>query len=210
MDLAEIPVSSLKDSHRGGTVLIVGNGPSAAEADLSRATCTAFGINKAYKLLRCDYNFAVDFVTIRDDKEFCAQPNIIAPSRRQEFLVGRAHSWIPYRGYGKRPPIGFSMDCAEGVFTPTTPHVAMQFAVYMGFKRILLIGFDMGGRGPDSVDYFYDKDKTWKGEQSTAYQYSLFGLAAGICRSIGVEIVDLSQYSKLRILRRKRFDVEFP
>ena len=138
----------LKNRYRGQRCVIIGNGPSLNNMDLSplRDEYT-FGLNRIY-LLYERLGFATDFfVSVnRYVLEQCADEIRSVPGMK--FLSWLAREWIPLDDdviflrstlgprFCTEPP-------SEGVWEgATVTYVAMQLAYYLGFQQVILIGVD--------------------------------------------------------------------
>ncbi len=172
-----------KDKYRGQRCVILGNGPSLNNTDLSLLKNEyTFGLNKIYLLF--------DRIDWRPTFYVCVNPFVIQQSGQQilndipglKFLDFVSFKYLPYNKdtvhllslNGK----GFSTDPCEGVFQMhTVTYVAMQLAYYLGFDKVFLVGvdhfFNAANSGqPDQVvvqnDYdsdHFDPDYFAKGQQ---------------------------------------------
>ena len=137
-----------KDKYHGQRCVIMGNGPSLNNTDLSLLKNEyTFGLNKIYLLF--------DRIDWRPTFYVCVNPFVIQQSAHQilndipglKFLDFVSLKYLPYNKdtvhllslNGK----GFSTDPCEGVFQMhTVTYVAMQLAYYLGFDEVLLVGVD--------------------------------------------------------------------
>lgn len=172
-----------KDKYRGRRCVIMGNGPSLNNTDLSLLKDEyTFGLNKIYLLF--------DRIDWRPSFYVCVNPFVIQQSGQQilneipglKFLDFVSFKYLPYNEdtvhllslNGK----GFSTDPYEGVFQMhTVTYVAMQLAYYMGFDEVFLVGVDhffnaVNSGQPDQVvvqnDYdtdHFDPNYFAKGQQ---------------------------------------------
>lgn len=137
-----------KDKYRGQRCVIIGNGPSLNNTDLSllRNEYT-FGLNKIYLLF--------DRIDWRPSFYVSVNPFVIQQSAHQifneihglKFLDFVAFKYLPYNEdtvhllslEGKN----FSTDLCEGIFQiHTVTYVAMQIAYHLGFDEVFLVGVD--------------------------------------------------------------------
>ncbi|MHC4743963.1 MAG: glycosyltransferase, partial [Planctomycetota bacterium] len=150
-----------KDRYRGQRCVIIGNGPSLNNTDLSLLKNEyTFGLNKIYLLF--------DRIDWRPSFYVSVNPFVIEQSAEQilneihglKFLDFAAFKYLPYMedtAYllslnGK----GFSTDPCTGVFQiHTVTCVAMQLAYHMGFDEVFLIG----------VDHFFNAAKQGRPDQ---------------------------------------------
>ncbi|CAD5961935.1 putative glycosyltransferase RF_0543 [Planktothrix tepida] len=140
---------ALKDKHKGQRCVIIGNGPSLNQMDLSflkNEIC--FGLNKIYLGFEKwgfipTYYVSVNRLVIEQNAEEIL--NIPCP----KFLSNRG---IPYLlpqddiffiKTNPPPDIAFSPDPTQGLNEGSTvTYIAMQLAYYMGFETVILIGVD--------------------------------------------------------------------
>ncbi|NQT03917.1 MAG: DUF115 domain-containing protein [Planctomycetes bacterium] len=172
-----------KDKYRGQRCVIIGNGPSLNNTDLSLLKNEyTFGLNKIHLLF--------DRVEWRPSFYVSVNPFVIQQSAQQilneipglKFLDFVSFKYLPYNENtvhllslnGK----GFSTDPSEGVFQMhTVTYVAMQLAYYLGFDEVFLVGVDhsfnaVNSGQPDQVvvqnDYdtdHFDPNYFAKGQQ---------------------------------------------
>jgi len=137
-----------KDKYRGQRCVIIGNGPSLNNTDLSLLKNEyTFGLNKIHLLF--------DRIDWRPSFYVSVNPFVIQQSARQilneipglKFLDFVSFKYLPYNENtvhllslnGK----GFSTDPSEGIFQMhTVTYVAMQLAYYLGFDEVFLVGVD--------------------------------------------------------------------
>lgn len=140
---------AFKDKHKGQRCVIIGNGPSLNQMDLSflkNEIC--FGLNKIYLGFEKwgfipTYYVSVNRLVIEQNAEEIL--NIPCP----KFLSNRG---IPYLlpqddiffiKTNPPPDIAFSPDPTQGLNEGSTvTYIAMQLAYYMGFETVILIGVD--------------------------------------------------------------------
>lgn len=142
-------IRQFKDIHAGERCVIIGNGPSLRNTDLSllRDQYT-FGLNRIY-LMFDELGFETTFHVVinRHVVEQCADDfrRINAPlfttMQNQALLDGAANTAYLHTVVGLWPY--FSRDAGRGVWEGyTVTYVAMQLAYYMGFSEAVLIGVD--------------------------------------------------------------------
>lgn len=140
-------IKQFKNLHRGKRCIIIGNGPSLKQTDLSllRNELT-FGLNRIYLMFE-ELGFETSFHVVVNQLvvEQCADDfrNIRAPlftTTPSRAALGDAPSTAYLRSLaGPR----FSIDANDGVWEgATVTYVAMQLAYYMGFSDVVLIGVD--------------------------------------------------------------------
>lgn len=140
-------LASLRDRHAGERCVIVGNGPSLKEMDLSvlRSEIT-FGLNRGYLLFQ-KLGFATTYlvaINVHVVEQFAAE---ILAEKSTTFVSWYARRFLP-RGHHAiflrqvRAP-RFSTDPTRGIWGgATVTFAAMQLAYHMGFREVILIGVD--------------------------------------------------------------------
>ncbi len=180
-------LSGLKDKYKGQRCFIIANGPSLEARDLDllweRGEIT-FGMNRIYKMFER---------TVWRPTFYVCEDELIAQSQQAEInAIEAAYKFLPIElkwyhnvdikdavyfhiNYDneKRYRYAFSSDMADQVeCRGTVTFTCMQFAAYMGFSKIYLLGVDHNYRvtvdingnqvvDPTAKDYFcedYDKD----------------------------------------------------
>ena len=167
-------INKLKNIHCGERCFIIGNGPSLRIEDLDRLEKeNTLAANKIFQLYgrtlwRPTYYFSDDpfviktaFPTKEAYKDVIRQSKAAFTSTRRKMFEYRDDEDMKNVFYYKtvnnladgRP--SFSEDCAKAVYTSySITYTMLQFAVYMGFKKIYLLG----------IDHNYSKEKNIKGE----------------------------------------------
>lgn len=149
---AKYMVRPYKDKHNGKVCVIVGNGPSLKASDLTKLNelgIATFACNRIYLIFdQTDWRPTYYFMS---DEKLMSQyddniPDVPACNRFfpkrywNRIYNGRFYNELDfdYEKEGK-----FSLDAAEGVYPAGSVTTEMiQFAYYMGFKEIYLIGVD--------------------------------------------------------------------
>lgn len=155
-------INSLKNSHNGESCFIVGNGPSLSMEDLnSIMEYDSFAANLIFKIFdktkwRPKYYFILDRY---------ADTGSVLDDIDLEYLFVGDYYW-KYRGMKNSNAIcihterclnenkvGFSSNAEKVLYSHfTVTHAMIQMAVYMGYKRIYLLGMD------HSYSLTYDKN----------------------------------------------------
>ena len=153
--------------HQGERCVIIGNGPSLRDMDLSfLKTEITFGLNRIYLLtgelgLDISYYVCLNPLVLEqfgEDIQRIPCPKFVSiegyPHVRADadlmFVSGRYH-W------------GFSTDVTEGIWSGhTVTYMAMQLAYYMGFQEVVLIGVDHNfqSKGEPNREVVMDKPDT--------------------------------------------------
>ena len=232
-------IAAYKDLHKGQRCFIVANGPSLRAEDLDRlqkAGEITFGMNRIYKFF--------DQTSWRPTYYVCEDELIIQSQQKEIREIPAKAKFIPaelkwYHGvdipgakwfhinYKKklRAPYSFSTDLAHQVeCRGTVTFTCMEFAAYMGFSKIYLLGVDHNYRvtidingntvtDPNAKDYFCDQyDSDIKdavvhdmGNNTRAYMD-----AKAFCDAHGKpEIINATRGGKLEVFPRADFDSLF-
>ena len=148
---------ALKGSHKGEKCFIIGNGPSLSATDLDRlqeSGIPTFAMNRIFKLFsqtkwRPTYYISEDILILRDtvaDIEKIPSKFTFIPINLHWFedinIKGVQYFWMDYSSEMK-DTFGLSLDCAHSVrCRGTVTTTCIQFAIYMGFSEIYLLGID--------------------------------------------------------------------
>jgi hypothetical protein len=141
-------IMALKDSHLGEQCVIIGNGPSLRDTDLSKLkNVFTFGMNRFY-LAFPDMGFTTSCLLSVNNLviEQCAEDfrSLSIPT----FVAWRGRKWISPAAnlhylYTSYLLPRFSGNAAGRLWEgATVTFVAMQLAYHMGFKQVILIGVD--------------------------------------------------------------------
>ena len=111
----------------------------------------------------------------------------------------------------------FSLDASKELYWGgTVTYMAIQLAVYMGFKNIYLIGIDLSYKLPKTVDgiivsddddvnhfskNYFGKGKRWHDPKTERMQRAL-DKAEQECNKIGVQLVNCTNGGNLKNLKR--------
>ena len=148
-------IRQFKDIHSGGRCVIIGNGPSLKQTNLTLLEGEiTFGLNRIY-LMFGELGFETTFHVVVNELvvEQCAEDfrRIKAPLFTTTFnrvFIKRADN-TAYMNRLSGP--SFSCDVSRGIWEgATVTYVAMQLAYYMGFSDVILVGVDhrFGVSGP--------------------------------------------------------------
>ena len=225
---------SLKDSHCGEMAFIIGNGPSLRSEDLSilhENKIYTFASNRINRIFsktewRPNCYLAIDFNLCTNSDNtlneiFASNIDLYAFSR--ELYGGLSNEqksdkvmycnilpsdyFLDREIFGTNPALYFGNG-----FTVT--YFAIQLAVYMGFKKICLMGVDCNYSNVQSRDGRIHTDrsvKTYfdsnydKSNKNTAFIDGMllsYQAAQEYALSKGIEIVNVSPSSKLEIYRK--------
>ena len=150
-------IKSLKDSHKGEKCFIIGNGPSLSADDLNRihdSGIPTFAMNRVFKFFpqtkwRPTYYISEDILILKDtvsDVEQIPAKFKFIPVNLNWFegidVKDAQYFWMDYTSEMK-DTFGLSLDCAHSVrCRGTVTTTCIQFAIYMGFTEIYLLGID--------------------------------------------------------------------
>ena len=212
---------ALKGKH-SGRCFIIGNGPSLRNCDLRRLMElgeTTFACNSLIKLFgeipfTPTYYFAQDNKIIIDNKEE------IAAYKGNRFVKAHYASRYHIKGVTyynmlfRQNPIGFSNEIDKVVYSGQTVTYSMiQFAAYMGFKEIYLIGVDCNYSSGNSVitqESYFDPRLFNSGRSYAAPEVDTnllaYARAREVCDREGVKIYNATRGGKLEIFERANLD----
>lgn len=229
----------LKNKHKGERCFVIGNGPSLTVEDLEllKGEIT-FAVNRIYTLFdrtdwRPTYYFCVDNMIYGADhrtiNKIDAELRFVPLERALE--AGEVYSQITYYNRGVnciRIKDGKSVwrdlqfsDNAEKIICggPTVIHDILQFAVYMGFSQIYLLGVDCSSSLEVLEDGSVIHNDIGKDHFDDDYSEGVFTLPAplyasrlafqkakDICESKGITIKNATRGGMLEIFDRVSFD----
>jgi hypothetical protein len=175
-------IHQFRNIHSGGRCVIIGNGPSLKQTDLTSLEGEiTFGLNRIY-LMFGELGFETTFHVVVNELvvEQCAEDfrRIKAPlfttTLNRVFLEGAQNTAYMNRLSGPR----FSGDVGRGIWEgATVTFVAMQLAYYMGFTDVILVGVDhrfavsgpahqvVESKGPDASHFdpnYFGKGFRWQ------------------------------------------------
>lgn len=224
-------ILDFKDRHLGKTCYIIGNGSSLIADDLELLQNEfTFGVNKIFHIFdktswRPSFYVCVDNRALREcfnkvnnytmplffDADICElrssfESNVFPILNRQRFYVNR---------FSKNRLPKFSDDCSNFIEAgETVVYNAIQLAVYMGFKKIILLGVDCNysnvfdGRGKvinmsNEVAYF-SKELDVKNENTANIigQINAFRSAKIYCDAHNIKIYNATRGGRLEVFER--------
>lgn len=151
-NLADI-FTSLKDSELGKRCFIIGNGPSLTPEDLTKLTNEdCFGSNMIFHMFdktvwRPKYYLLIDRycpVTSEDINKLEVQNVFIGDYYWKHHQINRNDAIPLHQHYSAfSNTVSFSDDISKCIYiTETVSYGLMQIAVYLGYREIILLGFD--------------------------------------------------------------------
>jgi len=222
-------LAELKDNHKGERAVIIGNGPSLKNTDLSKLRNEfTFGLNRIY-LMFSDLGFNTSCLVSVNSLviEQCRQE--MDALRIPKFLSWRSHtlynpssviSLLPTFLYTTYEDPTFAQDARGRLWEgATVTYVAVQLAYPMGFKEVVLVGVDhdfaskgtanqtVVSEGDDlnhfSVNYF-GKGFRWQLPDLETSEMG-YGMARQAYERAGRQVLDATVGGKLQIFPKVNF-----
>jgi len=226
-------LNALKDIHKGNRAIIIGNGPSLRQTDLSKLRNEiTFGMNRIY-LLFPELGFHTTyFVSINDlvIEQFADEilalpmPKFLAWRSHRHFPANLPITQLPTFLYTSYTGPGFSPDVRGRVWEgATVTNVALQLAFHMGFQQVILIGVDhnFASRGEanktvvsqgDDPNHFapnyFGKGAKWQLPDLDTSEVG-YTLAREAYRKAGREVVDATVGGELTIFPKVDYNSLF-
>lgn len=230
-------VRKFYNCHEGERCFIAGNGPSLTAEDLDMIKGEySFGTNKIYNIFpntqwRPTYYICMDYMSMKE--EIMSEKTKI----EAEYLF---LNWQQHKNIEKDEKIvlcnfnphyvinlwndthvDFSEDCSKYIYNArTVTYSAIQFAAYMGFKEIYLMGVDANypfykdGKGRKHKTEA--KDSHFKNGGYNRIDYMVketneigYKLAKEYCNSHGIRIANATRGGKLEIFERVQLEKLF-
>lgn len=150
-------LAKLKNSHKGETCFVIGNGPSLKAEDLQQLHenhIPCFGTNRIFKIFdqtdwRPTFFASEDIIILKDiqrEIESIPSEKRFIPINLKWFEdVDIKNADYFYMDYNSELPesFGMSLDAAHGIRChATVTTTCLQLAIYMGFSKIYLLGVD--------------------------------------------------------------------
>ena len=226
-------IKSLENIHCGERCFIIGNGPSLKASDLDKIKNeVSFGANRIYKIFdktdwRPTYYCSQDYKLIKHIKNDI--PKMIHGIKLiflNDYLVNPDIEGAYYAKLifveDKKP--GFSNDISKFVYNSSTvTYTAIQTAIYMGFKEIILLGVDNNysiTRNSDGTivrqnvsNYFASDDKQADKIMGSMPRVDNCTLAYEVAKEYadahGIKIYNATRGGKLEVFERVDFDSLF-
>lgn len=228
-------IASYKNLHRGERCFILGTGPSLSQVDpeLLRNEIT-FGMNF---LCKAKSGFSPTYYVAEDPRilEYCAE-DIAAISQGAVFLPNYAKRLVPANNNQvylncsrcdseKAELPFFGIDAEKRIWLAgTAGYMALQLALYMGFSRVYLLGFDHDYQIPassllsvDNEIIYQEEDKNHFPPASFPQDHSwrlprldrldlAYEQAAYVYGKKGSEIVNCTPHSKLDVFPKSQLE----
>lgn len=229
-------LKTLKKIHAGQRCFIIGNGPSLSGADLEHL-CNeyTFAANRIYNIFpqtnwRPNYYMSVDDLVIKEIQDQLLDYELGHIFLRSDICRIQASTNKLTRVFTKPlmldvnrnryndTSVYFSEDVSNHFSNGwTVTYAAMELAVYMGFKRIYLLGVDHnysasrdanGKRHLDDTVQNYFDNKKYASRFDYNYlsvQYA-FEIAKEYCDNHGIKVFNATRGGKLEVFERVDFD----
>lgn len=219
-------LSFLKNRHAGERLVLVCNGPSLNQMDLSFLRHeTVFGLNKIFLGFR-KFGFYPRYYAAVNDKVIEQAAGEISRLNCVKFIGKRAGIRVLTPGAltflidNTNPPARFCKDIREGIHEGwTVTYVALQIAYFLGFSEVVIIGmdhrFEFHGKpneakrmdGPDpnhfSPDYF-GGGQDWD-NPDLAHAEESYRIARDMFTQHGRRIIDATLDGACTIFEKKNY-----
>ena len=222
-----------KDIHKGETCFIVGNGPSLSAEDLSKIyakNIPTFGFNRIY-LMFDNTKWRPTYYMSQDEKMLGNCFDIVDKLNLKYKFIPLFHNY--YHNIKIKNAFYFNMKASQNDFplfsediskffgaSTTVAYSAAQLAVYMGFKKIFLIGVDhsfstyQNDKGEiisdETVkDYFSDeyfKDKAQLYIPNLDASTRVFMAMREYCHKNNIEVYNATRGGRLDVFHRVDLD----
>ena len=181
--------ASFSNFHKGETMLVCGCGSSLTTV-IAPERFPTIGVNDVGRLFDPDYLVVINPRSQFSGDRFHYVEGSAAHAIFTQLELGISHSNIVRFQLGKRGGTDISDSCALP-YTRNSPYVALCLAIYMGAKRIGLIGVDF------TEHHFFAST----GRHSLAGEINQinreYAALAQVCTERGVEVFNLSPESRL-------------
>jgi hypothetical protein len=213
-------LKSFKNKHKGERCFIIGNGPSLRYEDLERLKVETTMVCNSFIKVFGDlsftptYYFAQDAGVVKENIELINNTKHIVRFIRSYYNKKR----YPLKGIINfivfDSKIGFSDDVVRGVYDAwTVTFSMMQFAVYMGFSEIYLLGIDFNYAKDNTeitTDCYFDR-RLYNGKRYAAPpkpEVTIAGYekAKQYCEAHNIKILNATRGGKLEVFERVDID----
>jgi hypothetical protein len=148
---SNVKIEKYKNLYKSKSILVVGNGPSLAETPLSDFNIPSIGMNKIdliFKRTTWRPNFIIcnNGLVMLQNKEYFKETNIpiLLDSKAMLLNIWSNNIYYFLAHYKKSFSNDFSLNVGS---VGTVTYSALQFAYYLGAKRIILVGVDHSFKG---------------------------------------------------------------
>ena len=229
-------IRQFRNAHSGESCFIIGNGPSLRVEDLDKIVSQhipTFAFNRIYLIFndtrwRPTYYFSQDEKVLKNcvtEVNEMELPYKFIPLKLHYYNDISINNAIYFNTDNEHinHPIFLEQADDKVCYSTTVAYTAAQFAVYMGFKKIYLIGVDhnfstyQNDKGEiitDSTakDYFsdaYNKDKSELYIPNIDASTRAFQTMKLYCDAHGIEVYNVTRSGKLEVFPRMDFDKLF-
>lgn len=192
-------IGDFRGLHEGKNVFILASGPSLSEVDFTRLRHRiVIGLNRSSLV----YPGAQYHCTM-DERLFDEYESVLRQSRYLFTLENRPFG-IPMKLLGSE---GFSFDLSEGVYSGyTVSYLALQVAVYLGFKNVFFVGLDLKHRV--GMTHFFGNDPVSSNHERTEFPKMMRMLQHGadVLSGRGITVYNTSPDTSLTCFERVSLD----
>ena len=192
-------IGDFKEIHQGKRLFVLASGPSLANHDLTKLKHRlVMGLNRSFLVYPDAY-----YHCCMDLRLFDLFPELIRKTRYLFTLEGRPWG-IPMHLLGAD---GFSTDLTQGVYSGyTISYVALQVAVYMGFKEIIYLGLDLSHQSGRT--HFFGFDFHSRNHVDTEFPRMRKMVEVGVqeCVERGISVYTCSEKTNIEGLKYVPFE----
>lgn len=172
-------IGDFKNLHDGKNVFILASGPSLAEVDLTPLKRRiVIGLNRSSLVFP-----ETHYHCTMDERLFVEYEEVLRKTRYLFTLEGRPFG-IPLKLLGSQ---GFSHELIDCVYSGhTVSYMALQIAVYMGFKKIFYVGLDL--KHQEGQTHFFGKDSVSQNHEQTEFPKMIRMLEYGARELVDSEV----------------------
>lgn len=192
-------IEDFKNLHGGKRLFILASGPSLSSLDLGPLRRRiVMGLNRSSKIFPDTvYHCAMDLRLFEECPELLKTANYL-------FTLEDRPWGIPIKLLGSE---GFSWDLARGIYSGyTVSYMALQIAVYMGFKEIFYLGLDL--KHDCARTHFFGYDFHSHSHEQTEFpkMRKMLYYGAQVLSNTGVEIFNCSPDSSLECFPKVSYE----
>ena len=220
-------VKKFQNKHNGEKCFIVATGPSLRIEDLNvlkENNIDTFSMNEIYKAYtntcwRPDYFVAEDYVFLssyRKNKELNKDDEtvfLIGDTNEDVCKNNKKNEYIYHVNYIRRDydKTRFATDLTKGTYAGgTVTYECLQWAIYMGYNEIYLLGVDFSYYGEEKKNYaHFFEEKVLTARPATEWVYNSYVSAKDYASQNNVKIYNATRGGKLEVFERVDFDSLF-
>ncbi|WP_052169727.1 6-hydroxymethylpterin diphosphokinase MptE-like protein [Pseudobutyrivibrio ruminis] len=215
-------ILSLKDTHLGETCFVVATGPSLLTDDLLKLKANgvySFGVNRIFNIdaeywkPNCyvfidkkgieDYSNEIENYQIETKCLNADTKNIFKDDGCNYFMHVAVHDHYDLQN-------AFSENVESVVYGGgTVVYAAIQIAVYMGFKKIYLLGVDCNYEKNSNDNYFFKTEKPDILNHDVRRMFDNFEIAKKYADEKDIKIYNATRGGMLEVFERVDFDTLF-